>query len=82
MLAAARGYAEGAIPVRTIRKTGAGESTRTIEDVTSRLERLERFPLDLVAVPDGYRRVPHPLEVMVAWGEEEAARARQSQAGR
>jgi len=32
-------------------------------------------------VPDGYRRVPHPLEVMVAFVEEEAARARQPQPG-
>jgi hypothetical protein len=81
MLAAARGYAQGAFPVRTFRKTGAIAGAATIEDVATHLEPLERFQTDLVKVPDGYRRVPHPLEVMVAFVEEEATRARQPQAG-
>jgi hypothetical protein len=81
LLTAARGFADGAVPVRTIRKVGAGGGVRTIEDVATRLEKIERFPMNLVTVPDGYRRVPHPLEVMVAFVEEEAARTQQSQAG-
>jgi hypothetical protein len=81
MLAAARGFAQGAFPVRTFRKTGAIAGAATIEDVATRLEPLERFQTDLVKVSDGYRRVPHPLEVMVAFVEEEAARARQPQPG-
>lgn len=82
MLAAVRGYAQGAFPVRTFRKTGAIAGAATIEDVATRLETLERLQPDLVKVPDGYRRVPHPLEVMVAFVEEEAARARQPRVGR
>jgi hypothetical protein len=81
MLAAARGYAEGAFPVRTIRKAGGAARAQTIEDVATRLEPLARAQMDLVKVPDGYRRVPHPLEVMVAFVEEEASRAPQSRAG-
>jgi hypothetical protein len=81
MLGAARGYAQGTFPVRTVRHVGAAGGTSTIEDVATRLESLERFQVDLVKVPDGYRRVPHPLEVMVAFVEEEATRARQPRAG-
>jgi hypothetical protein len=82
MLSAARGYVHGAFPVRTIRHVGAASGGSTIEDVATRLEPLERTRVDLLKVPDGYRRVPHPLEVMVAFVQEEATRVRQSQAGR
>ncbi len=81
MLAAARTFAQGALPVRTIRHVGAAGGGSTIEDVTTRMETVGLFKADLVKVPDGYRRVPHPLEVMVAFVEEEASRSR-SQMGR
>ncbi len=80
MLAAARGYAQGAFPVRTVRRLAASGGATTIEDVATRLETVERFQMGLVRVPDGYRRVPHPLEVMVSFVEEEAAQARQRRA--
>ena len=74
LLAAAREEAGGAFPVRTARPFSFrdGEARGAIEDRTTRLERLESFPLELVEVPDGLRRVPHPLESMVAFAEQEA----------
>ena len=76
MLAAARAHAGGAFPVRTLRRMAAAERSATLEDVATRLEPLASFPDELLRVPDGYRRVSHPLEVMVAYEEQEAALAR------
>jgi hypothetical protein len=76
MLAAARGHADGAFPVRTLHHASAGMSAATIEDVATRLEPIAALPTELLRVPDGYRRVAHPLEVMVAYEEQEAALAR------
>ena len=68
-IAAARVFAQGAVPVRTRRPidmvTGAG----SLEDVAVRLEKLDLFPQELVAVPAGLQRVPHPWEVAVAASE-------------
>ncbi|HSL81886.1 MAG TPA: hypothetical protein VLF66_03870, partial [Thermoanaerobaculia bacterium] len=77
-LAAARSHAAGAVPVRTIRTLGSGPPSARVrlEDVTSRLEPLDDFPEELVAVPEGLRRAPHPLEGVVAFLEDEAERAR------
>jgi len=82
MLAAARAHAAGAFPVRTLRRTAVAETAVTIEDVATRLEPLASFPDELLRVPDGYRRVSHPLEVMVAYEEQEAALARGERPGR
>ena len=76
MLAAAREHAGGAFPVRTLRRMAAAERSATLEDIATRLEPLASFPDELLRVPDGYRRVSHPLEVMVAYEEQEAALVR------
>jgi hypothetical protein len=44
-----------------------------LEDAVSRLEWLEAVPADLLEVPAGLVRVPHPLEMVVAAGERERA---------
>ena len=68
LLGAARLHAAGAIPVRTVRPLS---SVGQIEDVATRLDRLERFPGELAQVPEGLRRVPHPLEATVRFLEED-----------
>jgi hypothetical protein len=76
-LAAARAHAGGAFPVRTARAAALavdGSPMGRVEDVATRLERLERFPRDLVEIPEGLQRVPHPLEAVVRFLEEEAER--------
>jgi len=76
-LAAARTQGAGALPVRTVRPAaspeGMGPQGR-IEDLATKVERLERFPNDLVEIPEGMRRTPHPLEAVVRFLEEEAER--------
>ena len=57
--------------MRTLRPLAASGQ---VEDVTTRLERLERFPNELVQIPEGLRRVPHPLEAAVRFLEEDAER--------
>lgn len=71
LLSAARSHAGGAVPVRTVRPLAASGQ---VEDVTTRLERLERFPGELVQIPEGLRRVPHPLEAAVRFLEEDRER--------
>lgn len=92
-LTAARRYADGAMPLRTVRPLFApedspgspfanknGTATRevaaprvvgSLADVVTKVERLDRFPVELVLVPEGLRRVPHPLESAVRLLEEE-----------
>lgn len=71
-LAAARVHAGGAFPVRTVRPLAAPGGQ--VEDVATRLDRLDRFPSELVEIPEGLRRVPHPLEAVVRFLEEDAER--------
>jgi hypothetical protein len=71
LLGAARSHAAGAIPVRTVRPLA---TVGQIEDVATRLEKLERFPGELAQVPEGLRRVPHPLEATVRFLEEDRER--------
>jgi hypothetical protein len=77
-VATARRHAAGAVAVRTVRHVGkpGSDTPIRVEDVTTRLEALDDFPEELVAVPEGLRRVPHPLEGMVAFLEAEAERER------
>lgn len=84
-LTAARRFADGAIAVRTVRPmavaTREGGSTAArpedgaaggrIVDVATRVERLPRFPRELLEIPEGLRRVPHPLESTVRFLESE-----------
>lgn len=69
-LAAARRHAGGALPVITARPTLQGGGL--IEDVAARIESLDAFPVDLVKIPEGFRRTAHPLEMMVAHAQREA----------
>jgi hypothetical protein len=72
-LAAARHEAGGALPILTLRPVIAGsDEAGTIEDVSSRVERVNAVPPELVTIPDGFERVPHPLEMMVAHARSEA----------
>jgi hypothetical protein len=72
-LAAAREYANGAFPIRTLRpaRMRAGKPLGTIEDVTTRIGPLDALPTDLATVPEGYERTAHPLEIMASFAEEE-----------
>lgn len=74
-LAAARAHAQGAFPVRTRRPLGPVAEGR-VEDLTTQLDRLERFPKELAEIPEGLRRVPHPLEAVVRFLEDERERDR------
>lgn len=69
LVAAAREWGGGGVVVRTERTVTGGAR---ISDEASRLETLPAFPTDLLQVPDGFRRIPHPLEAMVAHAESEA----------
>lgn len=76
-VAAARAHGGGAVVVKTSRPAGLtaeGEPIGAVEDVATRVERLDRFPAELVEVPEGLRRVPHPLEATVRFLEEEQER--------
>lgn len=70
-VAAARDEARGAFPIRTERRSTTRAGAARIVDETVRLESLVSVPAELLRVPDGMRRVPHPLEAVVAFAEEE-----------
>ena len=72
-LAAARAHASGALPVRTVRAM-TQEGLGRVEDAATQVERLERFPSELIEIPEGLKRVPHPLEAAVRFLEEDAER--------
>ncbi len=71
LAAAARRAAGGAVPVRVRRSLGADRGTS--DDTALSLTPLPAFPQKLLVVGDGFRRVASPLEVMVAFAEEEAS---------
>ena len=72
LVAAARRAAGGAIPVRVRRPLST--SGGSVDDVVSSLTPLPAFPQKLLVIGDGFRRVPSPLEEMVAFAEDEASR--------
>ncbi len=77
-LAAARGYAGGAVPSYTRRPVIAGhpiERGGSVEGMAIRLEALTTVPSELTTVPDEYQRIVHPIEQIVDFAEEEADRA-------
>jgi hypothetical protein len=76
LLAEARRQAGGAVPVRTSRSLVASDGRRmgSLDDVALRVETLPALPADLLAVPAGFRRMTPPLEAMVAFAEDDAAR--------
>ncbi len=71
LVAAAR-RAAGAVPVFVRRPLSAAGGTA--EDVVTALTPLPAFPQKLLVIGDGFRRVPSPLEEMVAFAEDEASR--------
>lgn len=72
---AAREFADGAFPIRTIRSETKSDGRKgQIEDVVVRLEKIESLDRNLVRIPEGLRRVPHPLEGLVAFLERENQR--------
>lgn len=77
LLDAIRSREGGALVVRTRRTVGtepaAGAEGLVIEDVVTKAEPVASLPPALVSVPEGLRRVPSPLEVVVSWAEDEAA---------
>lgn len=75
LVGAARREGDGAFPVRTRRTllTPDGRDSGTVrEDVVTRLAP-QPFPKKLLELPETLRRVPSPLETMVAFAEDEAA---------
>lgn len=74
LLAVARDHAGGAFPVRTFRRLGEGGAgtAASSEDVAVRLEPLAALPRELIEVPEGLHRTAHPLELLVAFEEQEA----------
>jgi len=75
LMAEARDKSEGAFPVRTRRPLGPAGMHRFSDDVAVKVELLSSFSSDLVSIPEGLKRVPHPLELVTARAEEEATRA-------
>lgn len=76
-LAAARLHAGGAFPIHTVHPAAAPAGAKalgSVEDIATRLDRLERFPSDLAEIPEGLRKVPHPLEAVVRFLAEDAER--------
>lgn len=71
LVVAARRASEGAVPVRVSRPLSSAGGVA--EDVVTSLVPLPAFPRKLLVIGDGFRRVPSPLEAMVAFAEEEAA---------
>jgi hypothetical protein len=72
LVGAARRAAGGAVPVRVERPLA--QTGGTVEDEVTSLKTLPAFPQKLLVIGDGFRRVPSPLEEMVAFAEEEASR--------
>ncbi len=76
-LAAAREFGAGAFPIYTQRPAITGrhiEQVGAITDVVTRLEPLATVPSQLTTVPDDSTRTVHPLEQIVEFVDQEAAR--------
>ncbi len=76
LMAAVRTAGGGAFPVRTRRPLvdAGGQATGSVlEDVATKLTILPAFPTKLLTLPETLKRVPSPLEAMVAFAEDEAA---------
>ncbi len=77
LLEAVRLKEGGALAVRTRRGVGRAEALRDdgpyLETVVTKAMPVAALPASLVSVPEGLRRVPSPLEVVVSWAEDEAA---------
>lgn len=76
LLQTVRSREGGALAVRTRRAVGrastSAEEGPFLETVVTKAAPIASLPAKLVAVPEGLRRVPSPLEVVVSWAEDEA----------
>lgn len=75
MVAAARREADGAFVVRSLRPLRLGGDPAEVglsEDRALAVDTATSFPLELVEVPEGFRRVPHVLETTASWAESDA----------
>ncbi len=77
LLEAVRLKEGGALPVRTRRSVGRTDAISDdgpyLETVVTKVTPVPALPAALVLIPEGLRRVPSPLEVVVSWAEDEAA---------
>ncbi len=77
LLEAVRLKEGGALAVRTRRRVGRtnaiSDDEPYLETVVTKAMPLAAMPASLVSVPEGLRRIPSPLEVVVSWAEDEAA---------
>ncbi len=71
LIGAARRKAGGAFVVRSVRASGGGGE---IEELVETLAPASSVPRSLLVPEEGLRRVPSPLEIVVSFSEEEAAR--------
>jgi len=71
LISAARRMAGGAFVVRSVRGSGGGGE---IEEIVESLVSTSTVPRTLLVPEEGLRRVPSPLEIVVSFAEEEAAR--------
>lgn len=75
VMEAIRNHSDGAFAIRTKRREVKSDGQAgLVEDVVLRLEKIEAFDRDLVRVPEGLRRIPHPLEGLLAFMEREDRR--------
>ena len=77
LLETVRSREGGALAVRTRRTVGRDSTSADVgpflETVVTKAAPIASLSATLVAVPQGLRRVPSPLEVVVSWAEDEAA---------
>jgi hypothetical protein len=76
LISAARESAQGAFALRTRRNLVSPEGTDTglvLEENVTNVTALPAFPKKLLVLPETLKRVPSPLETMVAYAEDEAA---------
>ncbi len=70
ILSAVRSRGDGAFVIRLRRPLSA---SRISDDLATRLEQVSAIPPGLDVVPESFRRVPHPLEMVVAGLEDDRA---------
>ncbi len=77
LLEAVRKMEGGALAVRTRRivnrTPGSRDDGPVLETVVTKAAPVVSLSPDLVKVPEGLRRIPSPLELVVSWAEDEAA---------
>ncbi len=75
LLGEARRHGNGAFPFRSSRplaRSSGDGSSGSVEDVALRIAPIAALPPELLELPEGLERAPHPLELMVAGRESEA----------